>query len=152
MTLPLPNGSYSLEDEDPFDKIAEDISFIAKQFPISRKSLKTETINEIGGAGQPAFENAWANYDITAFMPAGFWLDAQGIVHLRGLIKNGAPVISTIFTLPAGYRPSNRLVFVADLSGAHGRVDVLANGQVAQVAAGVSTYLSLSGIHFRKEQ
>lgn len=51
----------------------------------------------------PTFENSWTNdpggYD------AGYMMDSQGRVHLRGRITGG--VANTVaFTLPAAYRPS----------------------------------------------
>lgn len=52
----------------------------------------------------PSLLNSWANYGI-GHNPAGYFKDTLGIVHLRGLVKDGT-VGQAIFTLPTGYRPS----------------------------------------------
>ncbi len=98
----------------------------------------------------PAFQNGWVNYGFDGtndYVVAGYAKDQFGRVYLRGLIKNGA-IPSTVFTLPAGYRPPKRTVFVVLSNGAVGRVDVLADGQV-RVEQGQPAWLSLDGIHFR---
>ncbi|MCZ8067198.1 MAG: hypothetical protein O9287_14965 [Microcystis sp. LE17-20D] len=95
----------------------------------------------------PAFMNSWTNYD-TTYNPAGYFKDSLGIVHLRGLVKNGTNN-TTIFTLPVGYRPSNReLQAVQTNLNTIGRVDILADGQVT-VVSGSNVWVSLDGITFR---
>ena len=95
----------------------------------------------------PAFMNSWTNYD-TTYNPAGYFKDSLGIVHLRGLVKNGTNN-TTIFTLPVGYRPSNReLQAVQTNLNTIGRVDILADGQVT-VVSGSNGWVSLDGITFR---
>jgi len=95
----------------------------------------------------PAFMNSWTNYD-TTYNPAGYFKDSLGIVHLRGLVKNGTNN-TTIFTLPVGYRPSNReLQAVQTNLNIIGRVDILADGQVT-VVSGSNVWVSLDGITFR---
>jgi hypothetical protein len=44
------------------------------------------------------------------YQPVGFYKDHDGIVHLTGTARIGkefAPILSRIFTLPAGYRSAN---------------------------------------------
>ena len=54
-----------------------------------------------------------------------------------------------IFTLPAGYRPSGRELFImASGASAQCRVDVLANGEVICVENSNNSWLSLSAITF----
>lgn len=106
----------------------------------------------------PALVNSWANY-INAnptlhWERAGYYRDHMGIVHLRGLIQNGSA--PTIFTLPVGYRPKERQLFLSVSAGGspdtYARIDILANGTVAAVAYGSNNYLSLNNISFRAEQ
>ena len=82
--------------------------------------------------------------------------DSVGFVHLRGLIKASGSG-DTIFTLPAGYRPSNKLIFTVQYydsgtaSYVHGRVDVDTDGTVDATypaSVGSNDWLSLSGITF----
>lgn len=98
------------------------------------------------------FQNSWTDYG-GDFEPAAYrrFLD---VVELRGLITKAVapPVGQVIFTLPVGYRPFYRIVFlVADGAATASRFDVHANGQVtfsAGSAAGVAAYASLSQISF----
>ena len=95
----------------------------------------------------PAFMNGWVNFD-NVYNPAGYFKDSLGIVHLRGLVKNGTNN-TTIFTLPVGYRPSNReLQAVQTNNNIIGRVDIFADGQVT-VVSGSNGWVSLDGITFR---
>lgn len=94
----------------------------------------------------PTFQNSWVNFD-GGYQVAGFYKDPFGVVHLRGLVKNGT-VGQPIFTLPEGYRPAARLLFAAASNDAFGRVDILANGHV-NAEIGNNAYVSLNGISFR---
>ena len=93
----------------------------------------------------PTFQSGWVNYG-GVFNPAGYFKDSLGIIHLRGLVKNGS---GTIFTLPAGYRPAGReLHAVATYPEEMGRIDVLTDGQVF-MQKGSNAWISLDGITFR---
>jgi hypothetical protein len=93
----------------------------------------------------PSFQNGWVNYD-TTYNAAGYFKDSLGIIHLRGLVKNGSGVL---FTLPAGYRPPRRELFaVATHPNTVGRIDILADGQVLMVS-GSNLWISLDGITFK---
>lgn len=145
MPLPLP---YTLgDDEDP---IQGNFDSIRKQFPLSRKHMRIETPHVVGATGEPVFQNSWANYDTASFKEARFWKDPMGIVHLEGLVKNGT-IGTTIFTLPAGYRPSNGQLFVSISNGAIGRIDVAPTGNVV-ATTGNNAWITLSGITFKQEQ
>lgn len=151
MALPLP---YKIvEPQDPAegldaDAIQGNFEWIAKQFPLSRRSLGVETPIDVGGSGAPAFQNSWVNFGGT-FQGLRFWKDPMGIVHVEGLVKSGT-VPAVVFNLPVGYRPSNRHVFVVISNGAIGRCDVEATGDVS-VIAGSNVYVALSGINFKQE-
>ena len=102
----------------------------------------------VGTLGQPAFENGWTNYG-GGFAPAAFYLDPIGRVHLQGIVKNGAKE-STVFTLPAGYRPPEHLAFAVAAGTAPGKVedvDVYSSGAV--FAFGAESVIGLDGISFR---
>lgn len=97
----------------------------------------------------PSFLNSWVNYD-TTYNDAGYFKDTVGVVHLRGLVKNGT-IGTAIFTLPAGYRPIRRQLFTTSSNGALGRCDVEANGNVL-ANAGNNAWFSLDGLTFLAEQ
>jgi hypothetical protein len=93
----------------------------------------------------PTFQNGWVNYS-NDFNLAGYFKDSLGVIHLRGLVKNGS---GTIFTLPEGYRPSRRELFgVATNPNVMGRIDVLSDGQVYMVS-GNNGWISLDGLTFK---
>lgn len=94
----------------------------------------------------PTLLNGMANYG-SIYMTAGYYKDAMGFVHLRGFLTGGADG-KTLFTLPAGYRPSLRQIFScwSNNSAGNGRIDVDTNGNVIAVSAG--NWLALDGIYF----
>lgn len=59
--------------------------------------------NEVGDAGQPAFQNGWTN-SLTRVSPLSFKLINDMQVHIRGVITKDTSD-GVIFTLPAAYRP-----------------------------------------------
>lgn len=106
----------------------------------------------------PTLLNSWVNLGST-FAVAGYWKDANGRVHLAGVVKNGG-VTSVIFTLPVGYRPADGKdhIFACQASKSPGaiadhvtgEVYVNSNGDVApNFAATYNYYLSLDGISFQ---
>lgn len=98
----------------------------------------------------PALQNGWVTFG-GGDAAAAYFKDASGMVHLEGRIKDGVTTVGTLlFTLPVGYRPLNELKFAVDSAGAHGRVEVEADGEVRlSIASGAD--LSLSGISFRTQ-
>jgi hypothetical protein len=94
----------------------------------------------------PTLLNSWVNYG-GGTTPAGYYKDSFGIVHLRGLIKDGT-LASAAFVLPAGYRPVNQEDFCQITSGGAGRCLIYAAGSVIPQTGGNSWY-SLAGITFR---
>ena len=106
-----------------------------------------EDWHEVGESGEPAFENSWVNYG-SGFESAGFYKDPFGRVHLKGMVDNGTDN-ATVFTLPEGYRPALRELFVTQISTGSSRIDVTTAGVVSTLSAGAHTWLTLSGISFR---
>lgn len=94
----------------------------------------------------PTFANSWVNFG-GATHNAGYRVDDRGFVYLRGNVKDGSAIATTMFTLPAGYRPAATLYYAVDANGAYGAVSVSAAGLVAGVA-GSTTRVSLDGISF----
>jgi hypothetical protein len=68
-------------------------------------------------------------------------------VQMRGLCYRFSGSSPIICTLPSGYRPPYREVFVVMADGAAGRLDVTTAGEMTLVA-GTTGYVSLSGIRF----
>lgn len=96
----------------------------------------------VGAAGEPAFQNSWVNYDATVWNPAQFRRYPNGIVQVRGLIKDGT-IGNTAFTLPAGYTPPMQLLFPIVANNAFGRLDIYPNGAVAP-SIGVNSFVGVN--------
>ena len=118
--------------------------------------------HEVGSGGsEPDFENSWANYNSASWSTAAFRMDAEGWVHLKGLVKTGSTG-TTIFTLPTGYRPQSSNVgdeyfFAVGLNYGSASVNystyiyvIPSTGAVRAVgnAGTPSTWTSLSGVQF----
>jgi hypothetical protein len=97
------------------------------------------------------FQNSGAPY-----APAGFYIDSQGLVHLRGRVSQGsdlAPV--TMFVLSQGFRPAYRHEFPTSANFAdsvtQSLISVLANGNVVLELgdAGFGFPVNLDPIYFR---
>jgi len=72
-----------------------------------------ETWHYVGGVGEPAFENSWANLGFGQQKCA--YRKVGSRVFLVGAATGGADG-TTIFTLPSGYRPTNT---AANIAGYH---------------------------------
>lgn len=95
----------------------------------------------------PTLLNSWVNYG-SGFNPAGFYKDVFGIVRLRGCVSGGA-LNTTIFTLPTGYQPTNKVAYpISGSGGSPGSVLIDASGNISQIASPATT-LVLESISFR---
>jgi hypothetical protein len=102
----------------------------------------------VGTAGNPVFTASWVNFGA----PRGnicFWKDRLGFVHLAGTAKTGT-LTSTMFNLPAGYRPLANEYFAVSSNGAYGECYVDSTGNVVP-QVGSNTSFSLAGITFRAD-
>lgn len=95
----------------------------------------------------PTLENGWVNTG-GIWASARYYKDLDGRVHLDGFVSSGSPA-TTIFTLPAGCRPSHATAFPSLASGAFASLVVYADGRVQQAAGASGASISLSSISFR---
>lgn len=93
----------------------------------------------------PAYQNSWTRYE-ASWNQAGYYRDSAGVVHLKGMVKDGA-MNQAIFTLPEGFRPANRMLIGTHSSPGVGRVDVGSDGRVIPVI-GNNSWFTLDGISF----
>ena len=106
----------------------------------STQSIKTYTIP----LWTPlALQNSWIDYS-PPYASASYTKTSAGLIVLKGLVKNGS---GTIGILPAGYRPSNGVMFENSTNSAGGRVDVTASGSII-MSVGNNAWFSLDGIAF----
>ena len=138
-----------LEKEGPVDPAR-----ILLPGSIDSPLLSDDPWHEIGATGEPAFANGWVNHGKPPSESAAFYKDPTGRVHLKGTVKNGT-VNTTIFTLPAGYRPAAALRFaaygVSSTTTTPPYVFVNAAGTVAQSGAGGVAIFQLDGVSFLAE-
>ncbi|WP_327068719.1 siphovirus ReqiPepy6 Gp37-like family protein [Kitasatospora sp. NBC_01302] len=115
-------------------------------------SLKLGTGELIDHWRNLTLQNSWVNFDsnLTATnpdVPTNTWSSAAfrklpgGQVEVKGLIKGGlCEQERVIATLPAGYRPAGRRIFMAPNNGAAMRLDVDSAGDIfVRLDGGVGT-------------
>jgi len=102
----------------------------------------------------PAYQNGWGTYAAATDPPAQYRMRHGNVVELRGLVGGGTPQDSetgtgVIFTLPAGFRPSTRVILPALSNENAARLDVFASGNVVAATTaqtwGASSWFILSG-------
>ena len=96
----------------------------------------------------PTLLNSWVNGGF-GFNTAGYWKDPWGVVHLRGFISGGVSGTS-MFLLPAGYRPQFKDRFPIWANSAFGSLEVQSSGNVTMIAG--TSPVFLDGITFRAYQ
>jgi hypothetical protein len=108
-------------------------------------------VNPSGGAA-PAFLSPWANFNAAGagFQVARFRKELGDICRVEGQVAGGAN-LSTIFTLPLGYRPPQTVRFIQDCGASTtngiSRIDVSATGVINPnfiTAAGNVTFLAFN--------
>lgn len=96
----------------------------------------------------PTLLNSWVNFG-SRFNDAGYIKDANGFVHLRGLIKSGTTTVETaFFNLPSGFRPSSEYIFTTSSNNLYGQARVKTDGDVT-FHVGSNAWFSLDGISFK---
>jgi len=96
------------------------------------------------------FQNGWVDYDVPGYGNAQFTKSKDGLVSLRGLIKNGT-VGAVIATLPQGYRPSKQVLSATASGGSIARLDIDTSGNI-WASTGYNGWYSLDGITFYADQ
>lgn len=123
------------------------------RYSIENMNFDREEWHVVGAAGEPAFENSWTHYDGDAAAQWGlvkFMKDANGFVHLRGLIKSGSSASATMFTLPIGYRPSpSQALFATIANDAVARINIAPSGAINGGAGASTSWTSLYPIIFK---
>ena len=96
----------------------------------------------VGETDEPAFEESWVNEGAGQAM--AFRIRESGIVDIHGAVTGGGTG-STVFTLPAGYRPATESTIPAVMSNnASCRVVIAPEGWVMPTfSSGATVYMSL---------
>ena len=100
----------------------------------------------------PTLVNSWTNFNLGLY-EVKYCKDFFGWVHLRGGLKNGSSLNATMFTLPSGYRPAQKMIFsVGGHNGAAVNIHVDSNGEVAVDGSnGFTNLVLLDNIYYYAE-
>jgi Tfp pilus assembly protein PilE len=152
--LPTPSGtgtySHIVADTSGFMKTgATSASYTginSKFYPGSRPSGTDCTISWC----TLSLSASWVPYGAvgSVYAQPQYTLGPDGLVMLRGLIKNGTVTGgTTLTTLPSGYRPKEHLIFQVNANGATGRLDVFPTG-VITIQQASATFTSMDNMFF----
>jgi hypothetical protein len=108
-----------------------------------------ESLRVVGGPGQPAFGLGWENFNSTTHVPAAFYLDRQGVVHLQGEVSRRSGTGNEVFVVPLGYAPERQQTFAAVGNGGTFAVIVIEPDGEVSFAGGDPGVLHLNGITWR---
>lgn len=91
---------------------ARELRYLGELFTAGSAEAEQEDWHLVGEPGEPAFNSTWDNLGGGTFPDVAFMQDGTGIVLVRGMAQlnsdpaSGSPIV---FTLPAGYRPVQKL-------------------------------------------
>ena len=125
--------------------------FLAKWALDELRRLDNEKANKDQEAWiTPTLLNGWDNLG-NGLSAAAYMRDEFGFVHLKGVVVGGSTLPDTlIFTLPAGYVPTEKRMFCVNSNDTMGRVHIDPYvGVIVQKAT--SGFLQLDGITFKAE-
>jgi hypothetical protein len=98
-------------------------------------------------------QNSWVAYNNTIYNSPQYTKSSDDIVTVKGLIKSGTVANGTILAnLPAGYRPSKKMIFSSVANSHHARIDIASNGNITIEGGGDAAWMSLDEISFIAEQ
>lgn len=100
----------------------------------------------------PTLLNGWVNFG-GQYATAGYMKDSMGFVHLKGMIKSGTIAQgTTIFSLPAGYRPALVTYFIATTNPATCILYIDSSGNVVVVSGASASDTIINLLPFLSEQ
>lgn len=105
------------------------------------------------GSVDPVFKNSWYNYDTSVFFSAKYRITPDGWVEHMGLVKHDTNLVgdTTIYTVPAGYRPERQVIFDTSGNGdIYAQARVLTTGDVIWHAGPATgpTWICLDGLRY----
>ena len=135
--------------------ISADVGLLAKGDGSGAYSINASYLpNTYNAWGNLSLQNGWTWYEYSGgmFSTPQFTKEADNLVSLKGLIRSGSTAYdSVITTLPAGFRPSNRILYTTVNNGVYARIDIMPSGQVRFMSSS-NAWLSLDNILFYAEQ
>jgi len=98
---------------------------------------------EVGVNPSPGFQQSWAN--ISSTDKVSYKKDSFGQVHMQGVAERNGSADNLVLTLPAGLRPSRKVVITDMMGGNFNSVTINTDGTV--VCVGV--YANFNCITFK---
>lgn len=106
----------------------------------------------------PYFQNGWTSYysggvGLNEFGTPSITMDSNGGVYLTGLIRRqaGVPTVgSVMFTLPPGFWPQERKIFISYSSTGIGQIEIDAAGNATYTVGGAG-FMGLDNIRFNAQ-
>ena len=95
----------------------------------------------------PTLLNSWVNFG-GGETNAGYRINADGLVTLEGVVKNGSSASAIIFTLPVGYRPATFVDLVGISNEVICKIQIAATGAVKNAVGGSTAWVSLNNVNF----
>ncbi|MDH6673515.1 hypothetical protein M2277_004180 [Paenibacillus sp. LBL] len=140
-------GSYAASEKTMLHELTDAVQKNATTVSVL---MNKKADNDAPGWITPTLLNGWVNFG-GGNAAAGF-IKTHGFVILKGTITAGAIANgTTILTLPEGYRPKERKLFVVYSSGNTGILALLADGRLVIDVLTSSISISLDNIVFLEE-
>lgn len=96
--------------------------------------------------------NSWVVYSGSYSTPQ-YTKTSDNVVQLKGLIRAGTTTAgTTLTTLPAGFRPKERILYTNATYGTYMRLDIQTNGVITFQTTANSGWISLDNVLFVAEQ
>lgn len=118
------------------DTLTSDLSDLSSDVTTLTAQVAVEDWREVGTAGEPAFMNSWVNFDASRAL--SFRL-VNGVLYLKGAVRDGTSATANIFTLPAGYRPTESRIVSSYTSAGFAPLLVRTSGIVSINSGGSTT-------------
>ncbi|MFD3272461.1 hypothetical protein ACE3MS_20420 [Paenibacillus dendritiformis] len=153
-TLPAPiSGTVAANLRGTVSDLVQDVGDVQRRLSVVETQKAEKDVPQWIRA---TLLNNWINYDSSLYRDASYRKDSEGNVYFEGLISSGSIVPgTTLFTLPAEYRPSKyKLVGVVCSDGnnsAAASVAISPSGFVSANRVPHNAYLSLIGVSFRTD-
>lgn len=147
--IPPPTDNYATLEDLQTEIARAQASEASLALEISSMGGATiEDRHYVGASGEVPFQGGWTNWG-HGYAPLSYYKDAQGFVHLEGMISSGNHTVP-IFTLPSDHIPTDGNTHMYHAFYNANAVTTLRIDPQGNVYVGnYSSWVSLDGIFFR---
>lgn len=107
-TTPVASLQATSTTDDSGNALGAGFTGLASAFQPSSNPSVVEFWHSVGATGEPAFSSGWANLG-GGQVALQFKLLPTNAVHIIGVVSAASSTTTTMFTLPAGYRPTSQV-------------------------------------------